>query len=197
MPKADERWIVRTLKFKYLLNEIQKIGALPEDHAEEFEAETIPGNASAGKRTIPFSREVWIERADFMEDPPRKFFRLGPGREVKLRYGYCITCDEVIYDDQGEVVELRCSHDPETQHGLPKDRKVKGFLHWVSVRDAEQADVQIPGHLFQSENPEEEGDFLPSFFFLSRCNLVPLANIGYICFMLLASCSCGCGRCCD
>jgi len=136
------------------------ITTLPEDHFEEFEADVIPGNESAGKRTIPFSREVWIERADFMDEPPRKFFRLGPGREVKLRYGYCITCEEVIHDDQGRVVELRCSHDPETRHGLPKDRKVKGFLHWVSVKDAEQADVHMLGQLFHSENPEADGDFL-------------------------------------
>ena len=136
------------------------ITTLPEDWEEWVEAEVIPGNLDAGVRKIPLTREIWIDRADFMEDAPRKFFRLAPGREVKLRYAYCITCEEVRKDDAGNVIELLCSHDPETRNGLPQDRKVKGFLHWVSDAHAEEATVRVFDHLFTSENPEADGDFM-------------------------------------
>jgi len=136
------------------------ITTLPEDHEETFDAPILPGDDEAGIRQVPFSREVWIDRDDFMLDPPKKFFRLGPGREVKLRHAYCITCDEVIQDDDGKVIELRCSHDPETRACLPSDRKVKGFLHWVSAKHGDEVEVRMLKHLFADENPEAEGDFL-------------------------------------
>jgi glutaminyl-tRNA synthetase len=106
-------------------------------------------------RKVPFSRELYIERDDFMEDPPKKFFRLGPGREVRLRYAYFITCTEIIKDaDTNEVVELRCTYDPATRGGnAPDGRKVKGTLHWVSAPHAVQAEVRLYNHLFDQENP--------------------------------------------
>ena len=150
------------------------ITTLPEDWEEWVEAEVIPGNSDAGVRKIPLTREIWIDRADFMEDAPRKFFRLAPGREVKLRYAYCITCEEVRKDDAGNVVELLCSHDPETRNGLPQDRKVKGFLHWVSNAHAEEATVRVFDHLFTSENPEADGDFMAD---LSRDSQLDKAHV--------------------
>ncbi len=130
---------------------------------EELEAVNNPEDESAGTRRVPFARELWIERSDFMEDPPKKFFRLAPGREVRLRYGYFITCTDVVKDENGEVVELRCTYDPETRGGqAPDGRKVRGTIHWVSARHAIQAEVRLYDHLFASENPnvvEEGGDF--------------------------------------
>ena len=109
----------------------------PEGESELLEAVNNPEDESAGMRQVPFSRELYIEREDFMEDPPRKFFRLAPGREVRLRYAYFITCTEVIKDDDGEVVELRCTYDPATRGGdSPDGRKVKATLHWVSAAHA-------------------------------------------------------------
>ena len=108
-----------------------------------------------GTRTIPFGRELYIERDDFMEDPPKKFFRLGPGREVRLRYGYIIRCDEVVRDESGEVVELRCSYDPDTGGGsLPEGRKkVKGIIHWVSAAHGLPVEVRVYDRLFRAANP--------------------------------------------
>ena len=110
-----------------------------------------PEDPGAGTRKIPFSRELYVERDDFMEDPPRKFFRLAPGREVRLRYGYFITCIEVIKDDAGEVVELRCTYDPETRGGqAPDGRRVRGTIHWVSAQHApgrRGAPVRAPVHV--------------------------------------------------
>lgn len=129
---------------------------------EMFDAVNNPENEADGKREVPFSKELYIEREDFMEDPPKKFFRLGPGREVRLRYAYWIKCNEVIKNDAGEVVELRCTYDPETRGGNnpPPDaegkvRKVKGTLHWVSAGHAVDAEVRLYEHLFTREDPEE------------------------------------------
>ena len=110
------------------------INNYPEGETEELEAINNPEDAAAGTRKVPFGRELYIERDDFMEDPPKKFFRLAPGREVRLRYAYFITCNEVMKDDDGEVVELRCTYDPATKGGdAPDGRKVKATLHWVSA----------------------------------------------------------------
>ena len=133
----------------------------PEDASEELEAVNNPEDSTAGTRKVPFGRELYIERADFMEDPPRKFFRLAPGREVRLRYAYFITCCEVIKDDAGEVVELRCTYDPETRGGdSPDGRKVKATLHWVSATHAVAAEVRLYDHLFNRPDPGADGDFL-------------------------------------
>jgi glutaminyl-tRNA synthetase len=110
---------------------------------------------------VPFSRELWIERSDFREEAPRKFFRLKPGHEVRLKHAYFITCDEVIKDDAGEVVELRCSYDPESRGGQsPDGRKVKGTLHWVSAQHAVEAEVRLYDNLFREPFPEESGNFM-------------------------------------
>jgi glutaminyl-tRNA synthetase len=129
----------------------------PADDEEELEAINNPGDPSAGTRKVPFSRELYIERDDFMEDPPRKFFRLAPGREVRLRYAYFITCVDVVKNpDTGEVIELHCTYDPETRGGdAPDGRKVKSTLHWVSARHAIDARVRLYDHLFTKENPNE------------------------------------------
>jgi glutaminyl-tRNA synthetase len=128
----------------------------PEDKVEYFEAENHPGDESMGTRQMPFSRELYIERADFREDPPRKYFRLSPGREVRLKYAYLITCNEVIKDENGEVVELRCTYDPETRGGsAPDGRRVRGTLHWVSVPHAIDAEARLYNRLFYKEDPYE------------------------------------------
>jgi len=133
----------------------------PEDASEELEAVNNPEDSTAGTRKVPFGRELYIEQADFMEDPPKKFFRLAPGREVRLRYAYFITCREVIKDDAGEVVELRCTYDPETRGGdSPDGRKVKATLHWVSAAHAVAAEVRLYDHLFNRPDPGADGDFL-------------------------------------
>jgi glutaminyl-tRNA synthetase len=133
----------------------------PEGESEEVEAVNNPENESAGKRAVPFSRRLFIERADFMEDPPRKFFRLGPGREVRLRYAYFITCVGVEKDDEGNVIRLRCTYDPETSGGhAPDGRKVKGTIHWVSAEHAVNAEVRLYDRLFTEPEPEAAGDFL-------------------------------------
>ena len=129
----------------------------PEDQVEHLDAVNNPEDPDAGARKVPFSRELYIERGDFMEDPPKKFFRLAPGREVRLRYGYFITCTDVVKDEAGEVVELRCTYDPKTRGGQsPDGRKVKGTIHWVSARHAVDAEVRLYEHLFTSERPDEE-----------------------------------------
>jgi glutaminyl-tRNA synthetase len=133
----------------------------PEDGEEELAAVNNPEDAAAGTRPVPFSRELFIEREDFMEDPPKKFFRLAPGREVRLRYAYFITCDEVVKDAGGKIVELRCTYDPATRGGdAPDGRKVKATLHWVSARHALDAEVRLYGRLFTVENPLAGEDFL-------------------------------------
>lgn len=127
----------------------------PEGQVEQLEAVNHPDDAAQGTRTIPFSREIYIERDDFMEDPPKKFFRLAPGREVRLRYAYFITCREVIKDASGEIVELRCTYDPATRGGnAPDGRKVKATIHWVSATEGVPAEVRIYNHLFADPQPD-------------------------------------------
>ena len=131
----------------------------PDDLVEELEAINNPEDESAGTRTVPFSKELYIERDDFMEDPPRKFFRLAPGREVRLRYAYFITCTEVIKDESGEIVELRCTYDPATRGGAaPDGRRVKATLHWVSAQHALQAEARLYDSLFTVEDPEADSE---------------------------------------
>ncbi|MBT5895209.1 MAG: glutamine--tRNA ligase/YqeY domain fusion protein [Rhodospirillaceae bacterium] len=133
----------------------------PDGEGEMLVAQNHPGNPDMGSREVPFSRELYIERDDFMEDPPKKFFRLGPGREVRLRYAYFITCQEIIKDASGEVVELRCTYDPETRGGnAPDGRKVKGTIHWVSAAHAVGAEVRLYENLFNSEEPPGGDEFL-------------------------------------
>ena len=132
-----------------------------EDQVEELDAVNNPEDDAMGSRKVPFSRVLYIEQDDFKEDPPRKFFRLAPGREVRLRYAYLITCTGVVKDDAGEVIELHCTYDPETRGGsTPDGRRVKATLHWVSAPHAVQAEVRLYDRLFTRENPEDsEADF--------------------------------------
>jgi glutaminyl-tRNA synthetase len=136
----------------------------PEGQIEELEAINNPEDESAGTRILPFSKHIYIDRDDFMEDPPKKFFRLGPGREVRLRYAYYITCTDVVKDENGEIAELICTYDPETRGGTsPDGRRVKGTIHWVSAEKAIDAEVRLYDHLFNQENPmkvEEGKDWL-------------------------------------
>ena len=133
----------------------------PEDQTEEMDASNHPKRPELGKRTVPFSREIYIERDDFMEDPPKKFFRLGPGREVRLRYAYYVTCTQVIKDPEGNVTELRCSYDPESRGGKsPDGRKVKGTIHWVSKAHALSAQANLYDRLFNTPNPAASENYL-------------------------------------
>jgi len=132
----------------------------PEDKTEMLEFVNNPEDESAGKRLVPFSREIYIEKTDFMEEPPRKFFRLKPGGEVRLRYAYFIKCTDVIKDENGEIIELRCTYDPASKGGnSPDGRKVRGTIHWVSAADAADVEVRLYDKLFLNENPNkaEEG----------------------------------------
>jgi glutaminyl-tRNA synthetase len=131
----------------------------PEERVEELDAVNNPEDASAGSRKVPFGRELWIDRADFLEEPPKKFFRLAPGREVRLRWAYIVRCEEVVRNADGEIVELRCSHDPETRGGsTPDGRKVRGTIHWVSAPHAVDAEVRLYDHLFAAADPDEVPD---------------------------------------
>ncbi|MGJ3258889.1 MAG: glutamine--tRNA ligase/YqeY domain fusion protein [Rhodospirillales bacterium] len=151
----------------------------PEGETEELEAVNNPEDDGAGKRIVRFGREIFIERDDFMEDAPKKFFRLAPGREVRLRWAYFITCTDVIKDDAGEIVELRCTYDPATKGGdAPDGRKVKGTLHWVSAADAVDAEVRLYDHLFTDPAPGRQEDFVAtlnpeSLEVLIGCKLEP------------------------
>ena len=128
----------------------------PEDQVEFISAINNPEDLEMGTREVPFSRELYIERDDFMEDPPKKFFRLAPGREVRLRYAYFVTCVNVIKDGSGEIIEIHCTYDPETQGGdAPDGRKVRATLHWVSANHAMSAEVRLFDRLFGTEYPEE------------------------------------------
>lgn len=132
----------------------------PEGKVEYFECVNNPEDPSAGTRQVPFSRELYIERDDFMENPPKKFFRLQPGGEVRLRYAYLIKCEEAVKDAEGNVVELRCTYDPQSGGGSSSDgRRVKGVIHWVSARHAFEAEIRLFNPLFTKENPDdcEEG----------------------------------------
>ena len=133
----------------------------PKDKTENLEAVNNPENPDVGKRNIPFSREIYIEKSDFMENPPKKFFRLGPGREVRLRYAYFITCNDVVRDDDGNLIEIHCTYDPKTRGGnAPDGRKVKGTIHWVSIDHSIDSEIHIYDRLFNRANPEESGNFL-------------------------------------
>jgi glutaminyl-tRNA synthetase len=128
----------------------------PEGKTEELEAVNNPEDAGAGTRKVPFSRELYIEREDFMEEPPKKFYRLAPGREVRLRYAYFVTCTEAVKDGDGDIIELHCTYDPATRGGdAPDGRKVKSTLHWVSAAHALPAEVRLYDHLFTKENPDD------------------------------------------
>ena len=154
----------------------------PEGDSDELDAINNPEDESAGSRKVPFSRELYIERDDFMEDPPRKFYRLGPGREVRLRYAYFITCTDVVKDDEGKITEIRCTYDPATRGGdAPDGRKVKATLHWVSAEHAVKAEVRLYDHLFAVEDPSDVPDGADwkdnlnpdSLSVLSECYLEP------------------------
>ncbi len=170
----------------------------PEGEVEMMEAMNHPADPDFGTRKLPFSRELWIEQDDFMEEAPRKFFRLKPGGEVRLRFGYIIRCDEVIKDDAGTVVELHCSYDPDTRSGSgSSDRKVKGTIHWVSCAHALGAQVRLYDRLFNEANPNAADDFHsvlnpgslevvdaklePSLAGLGRGEAVQFERLGYFC----------------
>lgn len=128
----------------------------PEDQVDELEAANHPADESFGKRIVPFSREVYVEQDDFLEDAPRKYFRLSVGREVRLRYAYLVTCTGVVKDDDGDVIEVRCTYDPESKGGnAPDGRKVKGTIHWVSAKHAVDAEVRLYDRLFGQESPND------------------------------------------
>ena len=148
----------RAPRYMAVLNPLKVvITNYPEGVTEELTAINNPEDESMGTRKVPFSREIYIERDDFREDPPKKFFRLAPGREVRLRYAYYITCQEVIKNEQGEIIELRCTYDPATRGGYsPDGRKVKGTIHWVSADHAIKAEVRLYDRLFIKPNPAED-----------------------------------------
>ena len=128
----------------------------PDGQVEEVDAVNNPEDAAAGSRKMPFSKILYIEQEDFRENPPKQFFRLAPGREVRLRWGYFIKCDEVVKDAAGNIVELRCTYDPATRGGnAPDGRKVKGTIHWVSAAHAVEAEVRLYDHLFNRPDPDE------------------------------------------
>jgi glutaminyl-tRNA synthetase len=152
----------------------------PEDRREEMAAENNPEDPTAGTRLMPFARTIYIERDDFMENPPKKFHRLSPGAEVRLRYGYILTCERVVKDDAGEVVELRGTIDPESLNGATASRRVKGTIHWVSAAHAVDAEVRLYDRLFTSEDPGEGGrdpltDLNPdSLTVVASCKVEPM-----------------------
>ena len=146
----------------------------PEGMTEEFDAVNNPEDVGMGTRKVPFSRVLYIERDDFREDPPRRFFRLAPGREVRLRYACYITCVDVVKDENGDVVELHCTYDPESKGGSsPDGRRVQATLHWVSAEHAVDAEVRLYNHLFESADPSGGGDFISG---LNPESLVTLAS---------------------
>ena len=172
----------------------------PENQSESFTVKNHPKDESMGVRELPFGREIYIEQDDFMLEPPADFFRLGPGREVRLRYGYAITCDEVILDDDGTALELRCSYDPLTAKGkTPDGRKIKGIIHWVAAATAVDAEVRVYDRLFLEANPAAADDFLalinpeslvsypnaklePSVAQADRADSFQFERVGYFCF---------------
>ncbi len=152
----------------------------PEGKVEYLDAENNPEDESMGKRQIPFSRELYIEKEDFMENPPKKYFRLSPGKEIRLKHAYYVTCVDVVKDKNGEITEIHCTYDPDSRGGWTEDgRKVKGTSHWVSASHAFEAEVRLYGHLFKTENPgDKSGDFLKdiaedSLTVLKNCKLEP------------------------
>ena len=151
----------------------------PEGKIEWLPALNNPNSDKPEQREIPFSREIWIEQDDFMEEPSKKFFRLAPGKEVRLRYAFFVTCNAVIKDEDGEIVELRCSYDPETRGGnAPDGRKVKGTIHWVSAEHAKDAEVRIYNSFYNTPSPGRERDFIEdinpnSLEVLKNCKIEP------------------------
>jgi glutaminyl-tRNA synthetase len=150
----------------------------PEDLVEDLEAPSFPPDVpKTGSRSLPFSRELYVDRDDFMEDPPKKFYRLAPGKEVRLRFGYLITCNEVVKNDAGEVIELRCTYDPATRSGqAPDGRKVQGTIHWVSAAQALSCEVRVYDRLFSQPDPDavpEGQDFIST---LNPQSLVVIAD---------------------
>jgi glutaminyl-tRNA synthetase len=151
----------------------------PEGAVEELDAVNNPEDPTAGARKVPFSRELYIERDDFMEEPAKKFFRLSPGAEVRLRYGYILKCERVVKDAQGAISELRCTYDAESLNGATATRRVKGTLHWVSAAHARDAEVRLYERLFLSPDPTADGrdpltDLNPdSLQQLTGCKLEP------------------------
>ena len=151
----------------------------PDGQSEEMDAVNNPEDASAGTRKVPFSRVLYIEQDDFMEDPPKQFFRLSPGKEVRLRWGYFITCTSVVKNESGEITEIHCAYDPATRGGnSPDGRKVKATIHWVSAAHAVDAEVRLYEPLFNCESPSDLADLNPkSLEVLTECKLEPaLAN---------------------
>jgi glutaminyl-tRNA synthetase len=157
------------------------IESYPEGESEEFEAANHPSDPSMGSRKVPFSKTIYIERDDFQEEPVKGFFRLAPGREVRLRYAYIVRCESVVKDANGEVVEVRCSHDPGSRGGsAPDGRKIKGTIHWVSAEHAIDAEVRLYDRLFSTPNPggKNEPDYRVSLNpgsieVLTGCKLEP------------------------
>ena len=172
----------------------------PEGESETFTVRNHPKDESMGTREIPFAREIYIEQDDFMLEPPSKFFRLGPGREVRLRYGYAITCNEVIKDQNGEVLELRCTYDPLTAKGqTPDGRKIKGIIHWVSAAHALDAEVRVYDRLYSHPSPASTDHFIehlnpdslkvfdkaklePSLSAADKNSRFQFERVGYFCF---------------
>jgi glutaminyl-tRNA synthetase len=143
----------------------------PEGQVEYLEAENNPENPEAGTRTVPFAREIYIEQEDFMENPPGKFFRLAPDREVRLKHAYIIKCTEVIKDDSGEILEIHCTYDPESKSGgLTSGRKVKGTLHWVSCAHAQAAEIRLYDYLLKNEDSDSSEEEKDEKDFLSQIN---------------------------
>jgi glutaminyl-tRNA synthetase len=178
----------RTARVMAVLNPLKVvIDNYPDDMVEELDAINNPENPAAGTRKIPFSKIIYIEQEDFMEDPPKKFFRLAPGREVRLRYAYFIKCIDAVKDENGNILELHCTYDPATRGGdAPDGRKVKATLHWVSARHSVSAEARLYSHLFKKENPlklEEGEDFKDSLNpeslkIIKNCRLEPsLSNV--------------------
>lgn len=170
----------KALRVMGVLNPLKvTIENYPDDQTEEMQAQNHPQNPEMGTRTVPFSKTIYIEREDFLEDAPKKFFRLSVGREVRLRYAYYITCTDFVKDENGEVVELICRYDPETKGGdSPDGRKVKGTIHWVSAEHAIDANINLYDRLFTHPNPAGEDDFTEhlnpeSLMVLKNCKLEP------------------------
>jgi glutaminyl-tRNA synthetase len=151
----------------------------PEGQSEALDAVNLPDDPEAGTRQVPFGRELYVERDDFMEDPPKNFYRLAPGREVRLRYAYFVTCREAVKNAAGEIVELRCTYDPATKGGdAPDGRKVRGTIHWVSAAQAIGAEVRLYNPLFNRPDPGAHGDLMAdinpaSLEVLPECRLEP------------------------
>ena len=172
----------------------------PEGESESFSVKNHPKDEAFGRRDLPFAREVYIDQDDFMLDPPEDFYRLAPGREVRLRYAYAITCNEVVQNDNGDIIELRCTYDPESAGGKTADgRKIKGIIHWVSVEHAVNAEVRVYDRLFNDPNPGAAEDFVsllnpnslnvhsdakiePSILAAKETDRFQFERVGYFCF---------------